>query len=134
MDGARSTDRGMGDSTTTSILRSMLGDLPGSSGTELSRDMSGIEDIRNRAASGQMDNMSPQELHATLWKVLMFRDNVMKGVESTIEKIPGLSALVEKVRPCFLRDLGETLVSSKVHRPDEALPFSRSATRSTPSS
>ncbi|POY71751.1 hypothetical protein BMF94_5112 [Rhodotorula taiwanensis] len=97
MDGARSTDRGMGDSTTTSILRSMLGDLPGSSGTELSRDMSGIEDIRNRAASGQMDNMSPQELHATLWKVLMFRDNVMKGVESTIEKIPGLSALVEKI-------------------------------------
>ncbi|GAA5870617.1 hypothetical protein JCM3774_001704 [Rhodotorula dairenensis] len=97
MDGARSTDRGMADSTTSTVLRSLLGDLPGSSGTELSRDMGSIEDIRSRAANGQMDNMSPQELHATMWKVLSFRDNVCKGIESTIEKIPGLSSLVEKI-------------------------------------
>jgi hypothetical protein len=43
-----------------------------------------------------MDNMSPQELHATLWKVLTFRDNVVKGMENTIEKI-GLSSVVEKI-------------------------------------
>lgn len=97
MDGARSTDRGMGDSATSTILRSLLGDLPGSSGNDFSRDMQGIEEIRSRAASGQMNEMSPQELHATLWKILTFRDNVTKGIESTIEKIPGLSSLVEKI-------------------------------------
>lgn len=58
--------------------------------------MQGVEDIRARAASGQMDNMSPQELHAVLWKVLTFRDNVVKGLENTIEKI-GLSSVVDKI-------------------------------------
>lgn len=54
----------------------MLFDLPGGSGTELSREMQDVEDIRTRASNGSMNEMSPQELHATLWKVLTFRDNV----------------------------------------------------------
>ncbi|GAA6027320.1 hypothetical protein JCM8097_002590 [Rhodosporidiobolus ruineniae] len=97
MDGARSTDRGMGGSSTSDTLRKLLFDLPGSSGNELSREMGDIDDIRTRASTGQLDNMSPQELHATLWKILTFRDNVVKGIENTIEKIPGLSSMVEKL-------------------------------------
>ncbi|GJN89194.1 hypothetical protein Rhopal_002172-T1 [Rhodotorula paludigena] len=97
MDGARSTDRGIGGSSTSDTLRKMLFDLPGGSGTELSREMRDVEDIRTRASNGSMNEMSPQELHATLWKVLTFRDNVVKGIERTIEKIPGLSSLVEKL-------------------------------------
>ncbi|GAA6002538.1 hypothetical protein JCM10207_001169 [Rhodosporidiobolus poonsookiae] len=96
MDGARSTDRGIGGSSTSDTLRKMLFDIPGQS-DGLSRDMNDIEDIRSRASAGQLDNMSPQELHATLWKVLTFRDNVVKSIENTIEKIPGLSSLVEKI-------------------------------------
>lgn len=71
MDGARSTDRGATDS-----IRDMLFQLPGESGGNLSREMQGVEDIRSRAASGNPNDMSPQELHAALWQVLTFRDNV----------------------------------------------------------
>ncbi|BGP31871.1 hypothetical protein JCM10296v2_003649 [Rhodotorula toruloides] len=102
MEGARSAsssgERGFGSSSSTSdTLRKMLFDLPGSSGTELSREMQGVEDIRARASAGQLGELSPQELHATLWKVLTFRDNVVKGIERTIEKVPGLSTLSEKL-------------------------------------
>ncbi|GAA5907677.1 Het-C domain-containing protein [Sporobolomyces salmoneus] len=94
MDSAKSRSRDGSDSTST--LAKLLFDLPGGSGSNLSREMQGVEDIRTRASNGQMDNMSPQELHAVLWKVLTFRDNVVKGMENTIEKI-GLSSVVEKI-------------------------------------
>lgn len=58
--------------------------------------------------------MSPQELHAVLWQVLTFRDSgmcpinsgypraqrgvlVVKKISKTIEKIPGLGPLIEKI-------------------------------------
>ncbi|KZT69926.1 Het-C-domain-containing protein [Daedalea quercina L-15889] len=43
------------------------------------------------------EQMSPQELHAVLWQVLSFRDTVMKKVSVIIEKIPGLSSLLDKI-------------------------------------
>ncbi|GAA5987987.1 hypothetical protein JCM5350_007849 [Sporobolomyces pararoseus] len=92
MDGAKT--RSMDGSQST--LAKLLFDLPGGTGSNLSREMQGVEDIRTRASNGQMDNMSPQELHAVLWKVLTFRDNVVKGLENTIEKI-GLASVVEKI-------------------------------------
>ncbi|GAA6061244.1 hypothetical protein JCM10212_002703 [Sporobolomyces blumeae] len=95
MDGAKT--RSMDGSNSSSTLAKLLFDLPGSTGSDLSREMQGVEDIRTRAQNGQMNEMSPQELHAVLWKVLTFRDNVVKGIETTIEKIPGLSSLVEKL-------------------------------------
>ena len=100
MDNARgSSSRGIGDDGVFDTLRSLMNQMPDSSG--LSREMRDVEDIRQRASSGQASGaqMSPQELHATLWKVLTFRDNVAKSISATIEKIPGLSSLVEKVRP-----------------------------------
>ncbi|GAA5835537.1 hypothetical protein JCM11251_002958 [Rhodosporidiobolus azoricus] len=97
MDGARSTARSVDGKSASDTLRKLLFDLPGSSGSNLSREMGDVEDIRSRASNGQLDNLSPQEMHATLFKILTFRDNVVKGIESTIEKIPGLSSLVEKI-------------------------------------
>lgn len=81
-------------------LRSLLFQMPNTGGNDLSRELEGLSDIRSRTAAGSgfdPAQMSPQELHSTLWKVLKFRDNVCKSIERTIEKIPGLSALSEKI-------------------------------------
>lgn len=71
--------------------------LPTSNNSELSRELDDVEGIRSRAANGQSVDLSPQELHKVLFQVLTFRDNICKSIESTIEKIPGLSSLVEKL-------------------------------------
>lgn len=79
-------------------LTSLLFDLPGASDDgQLSRSMGDVEQIRQRAGAGGIENMSPQELHATLWQILEFRDGVMKKIENTLDRIPGLGALVEKL-------------------------------------
>lgn len=104
MDSARSTDRGATDS-----LRDLLFQLPGDTGNNLSRDLSDIEATSSRAAMGDPSTMSPQELHATLWKVLTFRDNVVKGIEVGISKIPGLSSIVEKITLSLNRFVFTTL-------------------------
>jgi hypothetical protein len=58
-------------------LRDLLFNLPGGSGGDMSRDMEGIERIRAGGAAGgkNPEQMSPQELYATMWQVLTFRDN-----------------------------------------------------------
>lgn len=82
--------------SSTDSLASMLLQLPGSDSGELTREMNGVNDIRSRAASSTHEP-TPQELHATLFKLFTFRDNVVKSIERTIENIPGLSSLVEKL-------------------------------------
>ncbi|KAK2461278.1 hypothetical protein APHAL10511_006805 [Amanita phalloides] len=78
------------------VLRQLFASLPGGIGGTVSRDMENIE--RVRAGGGKRpEDMTPQELHSTLWQVLVFRDSVMKTISQTLEKIPGLSALVEKI-------------------------------------
>jgi hypothetical protein len=89
---AKSSDRGASDA-----LRDLLFKIPGSSSSSLNNEMQGVEEVRSRAANGGANSMSPQELHAALWKILTFRDDVVQTIEKTIEKIPGLSSLVEKV-------------------------------------
>jgi hypothetical protein len=68
------------------VLRDLLFKLPGGGGSEMSREMDGIERIRAGAAGGgkKPEDMSPQELHAVLWQVLTFRDN---GQLSTAIKV-----------------------------------------------
>ncbi|KAJ7634884.1 heterokaryon incompatibility protein HET-C [Roridomyces roridus] len=95
---ARSANRsGPGGGGPSSVLRDLFFKLPGGSGSEMSREMEGIERIRAGPSQGgkRPEDMSPQELHAVLWQVLSFRDSVMKKIEKTIEKIPGLSSLIE---------------------------------------
>ncbi|KAG7098509.1 hypothetical protein E1B28_000453 [Marasmius oreades] len=95
--------RGPGGGTTdpAGVLRDLLFKLPGGEGNSMSRDMEGVERIRAQGQGGsggkKPEEMSPQELHAVLWQVLSFRDSVVKKIEKTIEKIPGLGPLIEKL-------------------------------------
>ncbi|TXT13760.1 hypothetical protein VHUM_01127 [Vanrija humicola] len=79
-------------------LRTMFFDLPGTDGQQLNKEM---EDVQMRVAGvqqgGGADQLSPQELYKVLWQILSFRDSVMKSVENTIDRIPGLSSLTEKI-------------------------------------
>jgi len=74
MDSARA--RSMSGSP-ADILRDSLFKLPGGAGTDISRDMEGIERIRDAPIHGGKppDEMTPQELHSVLWQVLSFRDS-----------------------------------------------------------
>jgi hypothetical protein len=80
-------------------LRDLLFKLPGGTGGEMTREMEGIERIRAGPSQGgkKPEDMSPQELHAVLWQVLSFRDSVVKKISITIEKIPGLGPLIDKL-------------------------------------
>ncbi|EJD48317.1 Het-C-domain-containing protein [Auricularia subglabra TFB-10046 SS5] len=97
---ARSKSRGgPGGNDDSSLLRDLFFQLPGGGGNEMARDMDGIQKLRDGPAQGgkKPEDLSPQELHAVLWQVLSFRDSVVKKIEKTIEKIPGLGPLIEKL-------------------------------------
>jgi hypothetical protein len=93
MSNARSISEGQ--SSSSNALRQMFFDLPDGVGGELSRDMDDVNNIR--ASNQDPSTMSPQELHRILWQILSFRDKVSKRIENTLEKIPGLGALVDKI-------------------------------------
>ncbi|KZV99953.1 Het-C-domain-containing protein [Exidia glandulosa HHB12029] len=90
---------GPGGKDSSSMLRDLFFQLPGGGGNDMARDMDGIERLRAAPQQGgkKPEEMSPQELHAVLWQVLSFRDSVVKKIEKTIEKIPGLGPLIEKL-------------------------------------
>ncbi|EST05607.1 Heterokaryon incompatibility Het-C [Kalmanozyma brasiliensis GHG001] len=93
MDNAKRQSSGSNRSPVQDLL-GMLAKIPGgSSGGNVSRD---LEDV-SRGPVSDPANMSPQEMYANLWKILELRDRIMKSIEGTIEKIPGLSSLVEKL-------------------------------------
>ncbi|KAI5116643.1 hypothetical protein M0805_000403 [Coniferiporia weirii] len=103
---SRSGPGGPGDSgISAGLIRELLARIPfgnddsGMSSSEMSRGMDDIERIRAGPAAGgkRPEDMNPQELHAVLWQVLTFRDSVVKKIEKTIEKIPGLGPLIEKL-------------------------------------
>ncbi|KAJ3735714.1 heterokaryon incompatibility protein Het-C-domain-containing protein [Lentinula guzmanii] len=101
-DKARATQQrsGPGGATDpTSVLRDLFFSLPGGSGNEMSREMESVQRIRAGPQQGgkRPEEMNPQEIHAVLWQVLTFRDSVAKKIEKTIEKIPGLGPLIEKI-------------------------------------
>lgn len=97
----------------------MLFSIPGAGGSDMARQMDGVERLSRAGQPGsggkRPEDMSPEELHDALWQILVFRDNVMRTIETTvrgclsitqvlptlmhpqIEKIPGFSALVEKI-------------------------------------
>ncbi|TBU22062.1 heterokaryon incompatibility protein HET-C [Dichomitus squalens] len=81
-------------------LRSVLFKLPGGDNSEMERELQGVERIRAepyQQGGKRPEDMSPQELHSVIWQVLTFRDSVMKKIERTIERIPGLGPLIEKI-------------------------------------
>jgi hypothetical protein len=66
-----------GESSSIDTLRNLLFKLPGGAGTDLTREMEGVERIRDAPAYGGKppEQMNPQELHSALWQVLSFRDS-----------------------------------------------------------
>lgn len=109
MDASRS---GPGDTTGVGGLISIFKMLPGNEGDSLTRDMNDIQNMRSAPGGMDPQQMSPQELHAQIWKVLTFRDAVMKRIDVSfieiekrakadqqnfIDRVPGLSALTEKL-------------------------------------
>ncbi|WVN85209.1 uncharacterized protein L203_100354 [Cryptococcus depauperatus CBS 7841] len=96
MTNARSVSEGQNSSADT--LRQLFFSIPGGGGDDMTREMDGIQNMRAGQPGGvDPSNMNPQELHATIWQILSFRDSVMKKIENTIDRIPGLSGLVEKI-------------------------------------
>lgn len=84
-------------SNSANTLRSLFLDLPDGQGQSLSREMDDIQRMRSSGPNQDPSTMSPQELYQTLWKILSFRDSVMKRIEATLDKIPLIGALVEKI-------------------------------------
>ncbi|PWN19006.1 Het-C-domain-containing protein [Microstroma glucosiphilum] len=74
-------------------LMSVLGKLPTSVGGDVTRDA----EVLSRGPAADPGTMSPQEIYSGLFKIFTFHDKVMMGVESTIEKIPGLENLLETI-------------------------------------
>ncbi|EJU02156.1 Het-C-domain-containing protein [Dacryopinax primogenitus] len=91
--------RSQSGSASQDTLRSLFSQLPGGEGTKLTREMDGVQRMRAEGGVGgkKPEQMSPQELHAALWQVLKFRDGVMMYIEETLEKIPLLSSLIDKI-------------------------------------
>ncbi|KZO91064.1 Het-C-domain-containing protein [Calocera viscosa TUFC12733] len=91
--------RSQSSSGSQETLRSLFSQLPGREGSQLTREMDGVQRIRAEGGVNgkKPDQMSPQELHAALWQVLKFRDSVMMYIEETIEKIPLLATLLSKI-------------------------------------
>lgn len=92
MDDAKAKSSGSNRSSVQNLL-GMLSKVPGAGSDSVSRDLNDI----SRGPVSDPANMSPQEMYANLWKILELRDRIMKGIEATIEKIPGLNSLVEKL-------------------------------------
>jgi hypothetical protein len=74
-------------------LMGLLSKVPGGSSNAVTRD---AEDL-SRGPTQDVNTMSPQEIYKNLFRILTFRDNVMMWIETTMEKIPGLSSLIEKI-------------------------------------
>ncbi|KAG2069173.1 Het-C-domain-containing protein [Suillus decipiens] len=82
------------------MLRNAFLKLPGGNGDKMCRDMEDIIHMRAGIERGNRrpQDMSPQEVYSVLWQILSFRDSVTKSISGTLEKIPGLTPVIEKIQ------------------------------------
>lgn len=79
---ANARSQSEGQSSAISTLMQVFTQLPSGDGQQLSREMNDISSMRAGQPGGvDPSQMSAQELHANLWRVLSFRDSVMKRIE-----------------------------------------------------
>ena len=79
---ARRKKKEQGKSTIVAALKKMLSKAPGDSAAEVSNDLDEIEKIgedheaseEGKEGKTKPENMTPQELHRRLWKILSLRD------------------------------------------------------------
>lgn len=90
---------------------SLLGQVPGLGGGLVSQardlqaqsDQAEYEQQRTRAEGDpklfgyDLQSLDPQETIKKIYPILEFRDNIVRAINNTIAKIPGLEALVEKI-------------------------------------
>ena len=96
MQNARSQSEGQSSAIQT--LMQVFTQMPGGQGQQLSRDMNDINNMRAGQPGGvDPSQMSAQELHANLWKVLSFRDSVMKSIEVSIKRMCRGSGSAEEI-------------------------------------
>lgn len=77
-------------------VRDLLSTFPG--GNEMSRDLENVSRASDPSQGGKDPaTMNPKELHDNLWQVLVVRDSIVKKISKTIDKIPGLGPLVERI-------------------------------------
>ena len=115
-----SSSRGSGSGSQLSNMTSLLSQVPGTG--DLARQAQNLQaqsDAQQRASASAAPSMSfqgppgsatgppgpnipgtsidPMKTAAQIYPILEFRDKVVKAISATIEKIPGLEALVEKI-------------------------------------
>ncbi|KAJ3571563.1 hypothetical protein NP233_g3672 [Leucocoprinus birnbaumii] len=83
-----------GGDSNVSAFQAILGKLPIGGGND---KMNQTQEMQEEAKAYQFDpdNIAPPEVQRRLLDLLKWRDNIMRDVTETIEKIPGLSDLVE---------------------------------------
>ncbi|KAI9094433.1 putative heterokaryon incompatibility protein HET-C [Phlyctochytrium arcticum] len=75
-------------------LPDLLNNVPGMG--DLSREADEISRA-SAAGGGDPNNLNIEELKAKIWRILVVRDKIVKSVAVTIDKIPGLSWVTEKI-------------------------------------
>ncbi|KAF8542735.1 heterokaryon incompatibility Het-C [Trichophaea hybrida] len=89
------------------VLKDLLKQMSsvGVLGGDATRDVDRLEEQANAQEMANM-NMggpkqpgayNPMETIKQIYPILLFRDNIMRAIEAAIEKVPGLTALVEKI-------------------------------------
>ena len=60
----------------------------GLGGSDISNQMEGVERLSRASQPGgggkRPEDMTPEELHSSLWQILTFRDSIMKRIETTV--------------------------------------------------
>lgn len=88
----------------------------------------GFDDAEQSRASGpepqSMPDFNPQEIVAKIYPILAFRDKVVRTLNSIIEMIPGLEAIVEKISEAltlFIMSLLAPFVRPLIHAASKSL-------------
>lgn len=107
-DGTRAT----GESTQLSEMTILLSSVPGAGDlADQAHQLQAVSDAQQRDSTGAMPasdngpamqnipgtNIDPIKTAKQIYPILEFRDKVVKIISATIEKIPGLEALVQKI-------------------------------------
>jgi hypothetical protein len=58
-------------------------------------------DMAGPGVPGMSPNFDPIKTAKQIYPILVFRDHVVKAINATIAKIPGLESLIKKVREVF---------------------------------
>ena len=79
------------------IIRTLLSRLSILGETAHSEKMEQAEDMQQKAYDFNPDDVAPEEIQGFLWHILEWRDTFFKDVSMGIEKIPGLSTLLDEI-------------------------------------